>query len=409
MSFSTEGHGPTTMSWSSDASTWSAGRDRGEYDGRAMADRCAPAPEPAAFRRALLRWYQRHERDLPWRRDADPYRVWVSEIMLQQTRIETVIPYYGRFLDRFPTVAALARADQHDVLKAWEGLGYYARARNLHRGARQLVETGAGRLPESAEQWREIPGVGEYTAAAIASITRDEVLPVADGNVRRVVARVLDEARLEPGPMIGFLRAAIDARRPGDFNQAIMELGQAVCTPRSPACPACPIRSHCRALAAGTVDRVPERKPKRAVPHLEIAIGVCRRGSRFLVSRRRPEAMLGGLWEFPGGKIERGETAQAALVREFREEVGIEVAAGSPLVVVPHRYTHLSVRLHAFHCRPKGNARARAIECAEVRWVTFEELHALAFPTANRKIITALEAGLRPGPGPSRGSRSRVR
>ncbi len=348
---------------------------------------------PVAFRRALLRWYRRHERDLPWRRDRDPYRVWVSEIMLQQTRIETVIPYFGRFLARFPDVQALAGADLDAVLKLWEGLGYYARARHLHAGAREIVHTRRGRFPDSAAAWREIPGVGEYTAAALASITRGEPVPVADGNVRRVVARCLDAARLGKEPLMAFLREALDPDAAGDFNQAVMELGQTVCTPRSPACGDCPVRTGCRSLAAGTVDTVPERRPKKVVPHLEIAIGACRRGDRILVSRRRPDAMLGGLWEFPGGKIGPDESPEEALAREFREEVGIDVEVGLRFAVVPHKYTHLSVRLHAFHCVPRGAARPRAIECAEVRWVKIGGLRALAFPTANRRVLEALEAG----------------
>ncbi len=305
--------------------------------------------------------------------------------MLQQTRVETVIPYYLRFLKRFPTVRALSQAAQSDVLKLWEGLGYYARARNLHRAAQAMT-----RWPKSAEEWSSLPGVGEYTAAAVASITRGEPVAVVDGNVRRVVARILNEGRLSPDKLREYLRQSIDPRAPGDFNQGIMELGQVICSPRSPRCAECPVRRHCGAFAAGSIDRVPARDSKKKVPHFEIAIGVCRKRDRILISRRKENGLLGGLWEFPGGKIHVGESAARAVAREFREEVGIDVEVDREFIVVPHRYSHFSVRLHTFHCRHRAG-RARAIDSAEVRWVRFPELKKLAFPTANRKIIAALD------------------
>jgi A/G-specific adenine glycosylase len=237
--------------------------------------------------RALLAWYRKTARDLPWRRSRDPYRVWISEIMLQQTQIATVIPYYERWMHRFPSVQSLAKAPLDDVLKAWEGLGYYARARNLHKAAQTLTSTA---WPKSAEGWREVPGVGAYTAAAIASICFGERVAVFDGNVRRVLSRLAAaDVTVPPGP-----RGV-----PGDYNQALMELGQRICTPRNPACGDCPVSKQCRARRKGEVERWPLKKERKAVPHQEVAVGVIWDGGRVYVQRREEEGLLGGLWEFP--------------------------------------------------------------------------------------------------------------
>lgn len=343
-----------------------------------------------AFARALTRWFRAGGRDLPWRRTRHPYRVWVSEIMLQQTRIETVLPYYRRFLQRFPTVRALAAAKLDEVLKVWEGLGYYARARNLHRSAQRIVEGHGGRFPETADEWLTLPGVGDYTAAAIVSITLGLPAPVIDGNVRRVVARLLNDPKPIDLRILDTLAIAIEFADAGDFNQGMMELGQRVCAPRNPLCRECPVRRHCAAHAAGTVDRVPAPKPRKEVPHYEIAIGVCSKGGRVLVSRRKEDAMLGGLWEFPGGKIRAGESPERAVAREFEEEIGIRVKVGPKLVTVPHKYSHFSVNLHTYLCS-HVSGRPRAIDCAEVKWVDRGRLRELAFPTANRRILEALE------------------
>jgi A/G-specific adenine glycosylase len=327
--------------------------------------------------RALLSWFRRGARDLPWRRTKDPYAIWVSEIMLQQTQVATVIPYYERWMRRFPTVRALARARLDAVLKAWEGLGYYARARNLRRAARSLR-----RLPRTAEGWREVPGVGAYTAAAIASIAFGERAAVFDGNVRRVLSRLEGRDVAEAPPPRG---------NPGDYNQALMELGQRVCIPRAPRCGECPLAGECRARARGEEGRWPSKRPRPGIPHEEIGVGVVWKGSRVYVQRRAEEGLLGGLWEFPGGKRERGESYEACVRREVREEAGLEVEAGPYLCTVRHRYSHFSVELHVHHAfwrRGKGAGR----------WVKPGGLGALAMPAANRRIVEALgESGRPPG------------
>jgi A/G-specific adenine glycosylase len=269
------------------------------------------------------------------------------------------------------------------VLKAWEGLGYYARARNLHKAAKRIVDSG---FPKTRDEWEDLPGIGPYSAAAIASIAHGERAPVRDGNVRRVVSRLLktnDIAKLD-----AFLERTIPASAPGDFNQALMELGQRVCIPRSPRCPACPVASHCAARKAGVQDRYPRKVVRKPVPTYQVGVGLCFKDGRVLVSKRAPEGLLGGLWEFPGGKRERGETYERTVAREFREEVGLKVDVGERLVTVPHRYSHFAVELHAYLCRWKsGIARAG-------KWVRPRDLDRLAFPAANRRILIALRSNL---------------
>jgi A/G-specific adenine glycosylase len=323
----------------------------------------------------LLAWFRRVARDLPWRRTKDPYAVWVSEVMLQQTQIATVIPYYERWMKRFPTVRALAKAGLDDVLKVWEGLGYYARARNLHKAARSLKT-----LPRTSEDWREVPGVGAYTAAAIASIVHGERVAVFDGNVRRVLSRLEGRDVTEAPPPRG---------KPGDYNQALMELGQRICTVRAPKCGECPLAAGCAARASGDPERWPSKKPKKDVPHKEVAIAVIWRGDRLYVQRREEEGLLGGLWEFPGGKREKGETFEEALRREIREETGFAVDVGPYLMTVKHRYTHFSVELHTFHCFHKKREGAG-------RWVTLEEISKLAMPKANLRILEELRRSGKP-------------
>ncbi len=281
------------------------------------------------LRRDLLGWYDEHRRDLPWRDEHDPYRVWISEVMLQQTQVTTVVPYYERFVRRFPSLEDLAAAPLDSVLKAWEGLGYYARARNLHAAARQVMADHSGQLPTSFATLRKLPGFGDYTAGAVASIAFGERVPAVDGNVKRVLARLLaitdDVSR---GASIRRLHAIatdlVPSERAGDFNQALMELGATVCTPTSPRCALCPLRAECDGLAQGVQESLPVKASRRERPHYDVTAAVIRRADGFLlIAQRKPEAMLGGLWEFPGGKRRSGESLPQCLRREVREELGI--------------------------------------------------------------------------------------
>jgi A/G-specific adenine glycosylase len=357
-----------------------------------------PNLDPANLRRRLLAWYDENRRDLPWRGDRDPYRIWVAEVMLTQTRVETVIPYYERFLERFPDVEALAAADLDEILKAWEGLGYYARARNLHRAARILVDRHDGELPRTAEALQELPGIGPYTAGAVASIAFGRPVPAVDGNVRRVISRLRDL----PAPKPARIRELVEplvVGRPGDVNQALMDLGAMVCVARSPRCEECPLEPACLARARGTQAERPRPRPARPRPHYDIGVGLIWRGGRVLLSKRPPEGLLGGLWEFPGGKREPGETPVAAMVREVREELGVEVAPEEKIAAIDHAYSHFEITLHAYRCRHvDGEPRAR--EGQELAWVTVDELDDYAFPAANRRILKMLAGEGRPSTGP---------
>lgn len=340
---------------------------------------------------ALLDWYYANRRAMPWREDATPYRVWISEIMLQQTQVATVVAYFERFLARFPEVGSLAAADLQDVLKLWEGLGYYRRARNLHRAARHVATLPGGQLPATARQLREIPGIGPYTAAAIASIAFGEAVPVVDGNVVRVACRLWmlagDPASLALRHRIGELLARlIPVREPGDFNQAMMELGATVCKPRNPDCPACPLSKDCAALAAGEIARFPNRKPRREIPHCDVAVAIIVEGGKFLAARRGEEKMLGGMWELPGGKIESGETPEDAVCRECLEELGMAVNPLRKLPLVDHAYSHFSVTLHPFICELRSLDETQVAESAEdLRWLTPAEIAEFPFPRATLK------------------------
>jgi len=349
-----------------------------------------------AIRPALLKWYARRRRDFPWRRTRDPYRVWASEIMLKQTRVETVEPYFRRFVRRFPSVRALAQAAPDAVMKAWEGLGYYARARNFPPAAKTVCSDSGGRLPQSPQELMRLPGIGRSTAGAISSIAFNYAAPVLDGNVARVLCRLF-RVRRNPKESVTRSRLWLIAgrllppNRAGDFNQALMDLGATVCVPRNPRCALCPLRNLCLARAHGEQERLPVKAKRTATSCHEAAVGVVWRGGRLLIDRRKPDGLLGGLWEFPGGKREEDESLEQCLAREVHEELGIRVKALRPLMTVRHAYTRFRVTLHAYECRYLSG-RPRAIACAEWRWVKPDELDDYAFPAANRKIIAALRA-----------------
>jgi len=336
----------------------------------------------------LLAFFDERARPLPWRRTDDPYAIWVSEIMLQQTRVETVIPYWERWMDRFPDIDALASAEESVVLKAWEGLGYYSRARNLRKGAAVVRERFGGDVPATVDELREVPGIGPYTAGAVASIAFGVATPAVDGNVRRVLARLFDE----PKPTAAWLRdrAAdlVDPVRPGDFNQALMELGATVCTPKSPNCMGCPVATMCAARTEGTVGERPAPKKKKSVPErvIQVAITcvVARDGWRVAMRRRPVDGLLGGLWEFP----------------EWDGDA--DPAAAEPLPEVPHVFSHFRAVYRPFVVRSADRIQGAAdeefrtipdeevgpagAEPGESRWVHPDEFDHLALPVAQQKI-----------------------
>lgn len=318
-------------------------------------------------------------------------------MLLQQTQVATVIPYYVRFLARFPDIHALASAPLDDVLKVWEGVGYYARARNLHRAARQLVEGHGGNFPRTVTELVKLPGVGRYTAGAVASIAFNQNAPILDGNVTRVLCRYFGirgdpERGTTQATRARLWKLAADLIPPGharDFNQALMDHGATICVPRQPHCDLCPVRIGCVARRLGLQNDLPTKRVRSQRPHYEIGAGIIWKRGRLLIQQRPPQGLLGGLWEFPGGKRERGESFEECVRREVREELGIRVKVREELAVVKHGYSHFSITLHAFSC-DHMQGRVRLLHAVAFRWVRPRELREYAFPAANRKIIDLL-------------------
>lgn len=331
---------------------------------------------------------------MPWRDCEDPYRTWISEIMLQQTRVDQAIPYFQRFMERFPTVHDLAEADQQEVLKVWEGLGYYSRARNLHHASKTVVRDFNGEVPDTEEDIRKLKGIGPYTAAAVLSIAFSKPYAVVDGNVIRVLSRYFGiEEDVRSQKTKSTIQEAADEllnpERPGDFNQAVMELGATVCTPTSPDCEACPVSSGCTAYATLKTDTIPYKSPSQKRPHHQIGVGIIKKDDRVLIALRPEEAMLGGLWEFPGGKQKKGEDIKKTVIRELREELGVEVAITKPFMKLDHSYSHFKITLHAYLCELK-NGEPSAKSSQRIRWVPINELEEYPFPKANRKLTQKL-------------------
>jgi A/G-specific adenine glycosylase len=348
------------------------------------------------FAAALLTWYAQHARPLPWRQQQDPYAIWVAEIMLQQTQVETVIPFYEKWMRSFPTLEDLAKASQKDVLAQWEGLGYYSRARNLHRAAQDVVLRYQARLPETAYELEKLPGIGPYTAGAIASIAFNQDVPAVDANVRRVLARVFNVEQ-DAASNDGMRRIRdlcyqhLPTGRSSAYHQAMMDLASLICTPRSPACPVCPVANICQARRLGLQDLRPVLLKKPAIPHYEVAAAVVCEGGLYLITQRPQNGLLGGLWEFPGGKMKSGEDLPTCLRREIQEELAAGVEVHEPLGVYRHAYTHFSVTLHAFHCtlRP-GSPAPRPVQVADLRWVHVDELPDYPMGKIDRQIARRL-------------------
>ncbi|HEV2450027.1 MAG TPA: A/G-specific adenine glycosylase [Thermoplasmata archaeon] len=348
----------------------------------------------------LLRWFARHRRPLPWRRDRDPYHVWLAEVLLQQTRVAQALPYYERVLARFPSLRSLADASDDALLKAWEGAGYYTRAWNLRAAARQIRAGAAHEFPRDAAGLEELPGVGPYIARAVASIAFDEPVLALEANGVRVAARLTGEhgdvrARSVRRRLSVYLERELPLRAAGRFNEAVMELGETICTGRAPRCSICPVQRHCRAfrtLPDPAALPVRARRPKR--PHRVAAVVALRHGSRWLLQRRTEGGLLRGLWELPGGTPEPGEALAGAARRELREETGLEAGPLRPAGTVRHQYSHFSVELHLFRGRVKGSTRLRD----GARWLRPQEMALLPKPRATDKALVQL--GLAPARAP---------
>lgn len=363
----------------------------------------SPAPDPGGleipnaelFRSRLLDWFAANARPLPWRARYEPYAVWISEVMLQQTQMERGVAYFLRWMERFPDVRALAEASEEEILKQWEGLGYYNRARNLRKAALRVVEEWGGSLPRSLDALRALPGVGDYTAAAIASIAYNEDVPVVDANVERVLARVFDlDSPVKESPARERVRelaaGLLPPGRSRDFNQALMELGALVCA-KKPRCERCPLAEQCESRRLEITDERPVPGKSKDIVTLNVVTGVLVRQGRVFIQKRLPQGAWPGLWEFPGGRIEPGETPEQALVRELREELDFRVAPAGLIEVIKHGYTRYRVTLHCFFCLQTADVPDPKLSAAtDFRWAAPEELDAYAFPAGHRKLIDLL-------------------
>jgi A/G-specific adenine glycosylase len=370
--------------------------------GRAGRTGLAPA-RVAALRRRLLGWWDAGHRALPWRFPqgrADPYAVWLAEVMLQQTRVEAVVPYYRRFLARWPTLEALAGADEEELLAAWSGLGYYARCRNLLAAARESIGRHGG-LPRTPEELRALPGFGPYTAGAVASIAFGVPVPAIDGNAARVLARLLgvagESAARAVGARAGALASAlVSPGRPGDLNQALMDLGATVCLPRSPACARCPLSDVCAARRTGRARAIPAPRRRASPRRMEMAVARAERDGRVLVARRAGRGLFGGLWEMPSAEVGRGESPSAALRRVLRRDLGAVSRVGEVLAVVERLLTHRRLVLAVHRCVVRGEVRVvPGGRYLDVRWAAPAELDGLGVSTAMRRAAEAGAAGAR--------------
>ena len=346
------------------------------------------------IKKKLHPWYKKNLRKLPWRQTADPYKIWVSEVMLQQTQVNTVIPYYEKFLVQFPDLQTLAVSRLQKVLKLWEGLGYYARARNFHKAVKIIAGELNGKIPDDWNQFRRLPGVGDYIASAVQSIAFGGPYAVVDGNVKRVLARLflIDEPVNKPASKSAFNAAASDMlerSNPGTHNQAVMELGALICTPANPKCEDCPVQKYCRAFKQAKTAEYPKRIRKKPVPVYQTAAGVVRKDGRMLITRRKPEGMLGGLWELPGGRLAENEDAASACIRKIREKTGIAVKTAGHLTQVKHAYTHFKIELDVFFC-DYVSGEINLDGPVDFRWIGLDEVDDFAFPKSNLKFISLL-------------------
>lgn len=331
---------------------------------------------------------------MPWRKSRDPYRILVSEFMLQQTQVKTVIPYYKRWIKSFPTPKKLAAASESKVLKHWEGLGYYSRARNLRKSAIHITHDFHGKVPDTMEDILKLPGVGRYTAGAVLSIAFDKKVPVLDGNVKRVLSRLMllkengynkkSETRLW-----NTMEGLLPEKGCGDFNQAFMELGATVCLPKNPLCKECPLKKICAANQSGKQEKFPPPKATLKISRIQVSAAVIFKKGKVYIQKRKAGGLMGGLWEFPGGKFELGETEQQCLRREIKEELGVSIRIGEKLMTHKHSYTRFQVTLHVFRCQMHSGTLSPSA-CDDWKWVKPDDLQLFPFPAANVKIIKLL-------------------
>lgn len=348
-----------------------------------------PIAQKGKMQKQLLRWFEKKGRDLPWRRSRDPYAIWVSEIMLQQTQVATVIPYYQKFLKAFPTIRHLAQADLSKVLKAWEGLGYYSRARNLHHASKVVLNHFQGNIPDNLKDISTLPGIGKYTAGAILSIAYNKEAPILDGNVKRVLSRLFavssNSVRGKTEDLLWQLsESLIPEGFASSFNQALMDLGAMVCTPKDPQCSFCPLDRLCKGKASGDPERYPSKMVKKKIPHIEAIAAVLHKDGKVLLNQRPPRGLLGGLWEFPNWKSEGNPRLRSRLRDYIKKEMGMNVEVKGSIGTFKQTFTHFKLTLYTYYCHAKGNGK-------EGKWIAIKKLGQLAMPRIHRRIAETMK------------------
>lgn len=341
------------------------------------------------FEADLINWFYENKRDLPWRRDRNPYKIWVSEVMLQQTRVDTVIPYFEHFIEQFPTLEALAYADEQKVLKAWEGLGYYSRVRNLQEAVREVCTTYNGQIPNTREEITKLKGVGPYTAGAILSIAFNQKEPAVDGNVMRVMSRILliedDISKAKTRKIFEqALYEIMSDKDPSAFNQGLMELGALVCTPTSPGCLLCPVRNHCRAYEAGMETKLPIKKGKTKVTFKELAALILYNDHHEVLIEKRPEqGLLANLWQFPNHETKELENQKTELKQYMHETYGLQIEMKEKVQTVEHTFSHLKWNITVY----EAQVLSGVVNKENTRWVNHETIEDYPFPVSHQKII----------------------
>jgi len=344
------------------------------------------------FSKSLLHWYDSNKRDLPWRKTNDLYKIWLSEVMLQQTRVDTVVPYYLQWVEKYKSTRSVAKADDQKLLKLWEGLGYYSRCRNFHKACIIIANDYDGEIPSDYLKFRALPGVGDYIAAAVFSIGLKQTYPAIDGNVKRVMARVLrikNITKRNKKRIRNTLIKWMDPERPGDINQALMDLANRICRVDHAHCSICPIDEICMAEKMSIPESYPAKVKKKVIPHKEIVAGIIWQGEKFLITKRSENALLGGLWELPGGEIESNETPIGALRRQIKEECDIDINIGKKVGYVKHAYSHFKITQTLFQCQTQESVKSMN---KEYRWITPIEVNNYPFPKSNHKLFNILNS-----------------
>tara|TARA_Y100001968_G_scaffold2015_1_gene1729 strand:- start:1269 stop:2321 length:1053 start_codon:yes stop_codon:yes gene_type:complete len=341
----------------------------------------------------LLKWYDQNNYEFPWRNCNDPYKTWISEVMLQQTQVKTAKPYFDKWMLRFPTVIDVANSDIDIILKYWEGLGYYSRAHNIKKASDIICNTMNNKLPDN-EKLKDLPGIGDYMYGAIMSIAFSKPLSAIDGNVKRVFSRLLCknfESTQDIRELKEYIENKIHKKRPGCFNQAIMDLGREICKPSNPICIECPIKKICKAYNQKVIFDYPKKTIRKSVPSFDVVVGfITDKDKNFLITKRPKNKMLGGLWELPGGKREKGESLKNGLIRELKEEINVDVGVDRKIGMIQHSYSHMNIKLHGYECNIKKGA-IKKNQCDDLKWINVSQINRYTFPKANHKLFSIIK------------------